>query len=125
MLKNKQPLGRRIIKNGSISAHAPRSSSAPYNSTKHVVTGVTKSISLDGRKRNIACVQINIGNALTELFARMAESVLLVSGEIAIEPIMNARKVADALIHMVVLALATKVQFMNIMATKMPNVEID
>lgn len=86
---------------------------------------MTKSISLDGRKRNIACVQINIGNALTELFARMAESVLLVSGEIAIEPIMNARKVADALIHMVVLPLATKVQFMNIMATKMPNVEID
>ena len=90
-----------------------------------MVTGVTKSISLDGRKRNIACVQINIGNALTELFARMAESVLLVSGEIAIEPIMNARKVADALIQMVVLPLATKVQFMNIMATKMPNVEID
>ena len=86
---------------------------------------MTKSISLDGRKRNIACVQINIANALTELFARMAESVLLVSGEIAIEPIMNARKVADALIHMVVLPLATKVQFMNIMATKMPNVEID
>ena len=125
MLKNKQPPSRRVINNDSISAHAPWSSSAPYNSTKHAVTGVTKSISLDGRKRNIACVQINIANALTELFARMAESVLLVSGEIAIEPIMNARKVADALIHMVVLPLATKVQFMNIMATKMPNVEID
>ena len=120
MMKDQSPQGGRIINNGSISAHAPRPNSAPYTSTKHAITGLTKSISLDGRKYNIACGQIDIGNALTELSARMAKGVPQANGEIAIEPMMDANEVADAVVHMASLPLSTNVQFMTIMATKMP-----
>jgi NAD(P)-dependent dehydrogenase (short-subunit alcohol dehydrogenase family) len=120
MMKDQTPQGGRIINNGSISAHAPRPNSAPYTSTKHAITGLTKSISLDGRKYNIACGQIDIGNALTELSARMAKGVPQANGEIAIEPMMDADEVADAVVHMASLPLSTNVQFMTIMATKMP-----
>ena len=120
MMKDQTPQGGRIINNGSISAHAPRPNSAPYTSTKHAITGLTKSISLDGRKYNIACGQIDIGNALTELSARMAKGVPQANGEIAIEPMMDATEVADAVIHMAALPLSTNIQFMTIMATKMP-----
>lgn len=120
MMKDQSPQGGRIINNGSISAHALRPNSAPYTSTKHAITGLTKSISLDGRKYNIACGQIDIGNALTELSARMAKGVPQANGEIAIEPMMDANEVADAVVHMAGLPLSTNVQFMTIMATKMP-----
>jgi len=120
MMKDQSPQGGRIINNGSISAHAPRPNSAPYTATKHAITGLTKSISLDGRKYNIACGQIDIGNALTELSAKMAEGVPQANGEIAIEPMMDANEVADAVVHMAALPLSTNVQFMTIMATKMP-----
>ena len=120
MMKDQSPQGGRIINNGSISAHAPRPNSAPYTSTKHAITGLTKSISLDGRKYNIACGQIDIGNALTELSAKMAKGVPQANGEIAIEPMMDVNEVADAVVHMAALPLSTNVQFMTIMATKMP-----
>ena len=120
MMKDQLPQGGRIINNGSISAHAPRPNSASYTATKHAITGLTKSISLDGRKYNIACGQIDIGNALTELSARMAKGVLQANGEVAIEPMMDATEVADAVVHMASLPLSTNVQFMTIMATKMP-----
>lgn len=120
LMKDQQPQGGRIINNGSISAHAPRPNSAPYTSTKHAITGLTKSISLDGRKYNIACGQIDIGNALTELSARMTKGVPQANGEIAVEPMMDAKEVADAVVHMAALPLSTNVQFMTIMATKMP-----
>ena len=120
MMKDQSPQGGRIINNGSISAHAPRPNSAPYTSTKHAITGLTKSISLDGRKYDIACGQIDIGNALTELSARMAKGVPQANGEIAIEPMMDANEVADAVVHMASLPLSTNVQFMTIMATRMP-----
>jgi NAD(P)-dependent dehydrogenase (short-subunit alcohol dehydrogenase family) len=120
MMKDQSPQGGRIINNGSISAHAPRPNSAPYTSTKHAITGLTKSISLDGRKYNIACGQIDIGNAMTEMAAKMAKGVPQANGEIAIEPMMDANEVADAVVHMAALPLSTNVQFMTIMATKMP-----
>ncbi len=120
LMKDQLPQGGRIINNGSISAHAPRPNSAPYTATKHAITGLTKAISLDGRKYNIACGQIDIGNALTELSARMAQGVPQANGEIAIEPMMDASEVADAVVHMAALPLSTNVQFMTIMATKMP-----
>ncbi|NML84374.1 SDR family oxidoreductase [Polaromonas sp.] len=120
MMKEQSPQGGRIINNGSISAHAPRPNSAPYTSTKHAITGLTKSISLDGRKYNIACGQIDIGNAMTELSARMATGVPQANGEMAIEAMMDASEVADAVLHMAALPLSTNVQFMTIMATKMP-----
>ena len=120
IMKDQVPQGGRIINNGSISAHAPRPNSAPYTSTKHAITGLTKSLSLDGRKYNIACGQIDIGNALTELSARMTKGVPQANGEVAIEPMMEATEVADAVIHMAALPLTTNVQFMTIMATKMP-----
>jgi NAD(P)-dependent dehydrogenase (short-subunit alcohol dehydrogenase family) len=120
LMKDQLPQGGRIINNGSISAHAPRPNSAPYTSTKHAITGLTKSISLDGRKYNIACGQIDIGNAMTELAARMAKGVPQANGEIAIEPMMDAKEVAEAVVHMASLPLSTNVQFMTIMATKMP-----
>ena len=120
LMKNQVPQGGRIINNGSISAHAPRPNSAPYTSTKHAITGLTKSISLDGRRYNIACGQIDIGNAMTELAAKMAKGVPQANGEIAIEPMMDANEVADAVVHMAALPLSTNVQFMTIMATKMP-----
>ena len=120
LMKGQSPQGGRIINNGSISAHAPRPNSAPYTSTKHAITGLTKSISLDGRKYNIACGQIDIGNALTELSARMASGVLQAHGEVAVEPMMDVQQVAEAVLHMAQLPLSTNVQFMTIMATNMP-----
>ena len=120
LMKNQLPQGGRIINNGSISAHAPRPNSAPYTTTKHAITGLTKTLSLDGRKYNIACGQIDIGNAMTELAAPMASGVPQANGEIAIEPMMDVRQVADAVVHMSSLPLSTNIQFMTIMATKMP-----
>ena len=120
LMKEQQPRGGRIINNGSISAHSPRPGSASYTSTKHAITGLTKSISLDGRKYDIACGQIDIGNAMTELAAKMAKGVPQANGEIAVEPMMDVREVADAVVHMAALPLSTNVQFMTIMATKMP-----
>ncbi len=120
LMKTQLPQGGRIINNGSISAHAPRPNSAPYTATKHAITGLTKSISLDGRKYNIACGQIDIGNALTELAAPMTRGVPQANGEIAVEPMMDVREVANAVLHMATLPLSTNVQFMTIMATKMP-----
>jgi NAD(P)-dependent dehydrogenase (short-subunit alcohol dehydrogenase family) len=120
LMKDQVPQGGRIINNGSISAHAPRPNSAPYTSTKHAITGLTKSLSLDGRKYNIACGQIDIGNALTELSVRMTKGVMQANGQTAVEPMMEATEVADAVIHMASLPLTTNVQFMTIMATQMP-----
>ena len=120
IMKSQNPQGGRIINNGSISAHAPRPNSAPYTATKHAITGLTKSTSLDGRKHNIACGQIDIGNAHTELAARMAQGVPQANGEIAIEPMMDVQIVADAVLHMASLPLNANVQFMTVMATKMP-----
>ena len=120
IMKDQDPRGGRIINNGSISAHAPRPDSAPYTATKHAVTGLTKSISLDGRKYDIACGQIDVGNALTDLAARMAKGVKQAAGNVAAEPMMDVRQVAAAVVHMASLPLETNVQFMTIMATKMP-----
>jgi NAD(P)-dependent dehydrogenase (short-subunit alcohol dehydrogenase family) len=120
LMKSQDPRGGRIINNGSISAHAPRPNSAPYTSTKHAVTGLTKSTSLDGRKYDIACGQIDIGNAHTELAARMASGVPQANGSIAVEPLMDVNHVASAVLYMASLPLDANVQFMTIMATKMP-----
>jgi NAD(P)-dependent dehydrogenase (short-subunit alcohol dehydrogenase family) len=120
IMKAQSPRGGRIINNGSISAHAPRPNSSPYTASKHAITGLTKSTSLDGRKYDIACGQIDIGNAETEMAARMAKGVPQANGEIAVEPLMDVQHVADAVLHMANLPLATNVQFLTIMATKMP-----
>jgi len=120
IMKAQNPRGGRIINNGSISAHTPRPNSAPYTATKHAVTGLTKSTALDGRKYDIACGQIDIGNALTELAARMAKGVPQANGEVAVEPLMDAQRVADAVLHMASLPLDANVLFLTIMATKMP-----
>jgi NAD(P)-dependent dehydrogenase (short-subunit alcohol dehydrogenase family) len=120
LMKDQDPRGGRIINNGSISAHAPRPNSAPYTSTKHAITGLTKSTSLDGRKYDIACGQVDIGNALTDLAARMAKGVPQASGEIAVEPLMDVKHVASAVLYMASLPLDANVQFLTVMATKMP-----
>ncbi|TXH46892.1 MAG: SDR family oxidoreductase, partial [Burkholderiaceae bacterium] len=120
IMKDQTPRGGRIINNGSISAHAPRPNSAPYTSTKHAITGLTKSTSLDGRKYDIACGQIDIGNAATDMANRMANGVPQANGTIAPEPLMNVNQVADAVLHMASLPPEANVQFMTIMATKMP-----
>ena len=120
IMKDQNPRGGRIINNGSISAHAPRPDSAPYTCTKHAVTGLTKCISLDGRKYDIACGQIDVGNAMTELASRMSRGVKQANGEIAVEAMMDVREVADAVVHMSSLPLSTNIQFITIMATKMP-----
>jgi len=120
IMKLQTPMGGRIINNGSISAHAPRPNSAPYTSTKHAITGLTKSTSLDGRKYDIACSQIDIGNALTEMAARMAKGVPQANGTVAPEPLMDVQHVANAIVHIASLPLDANVQFMTIMATKMP-----
>lgn len=120
LMKRQTPQGGRIINNGSISAHAPRPYSIAYTSTKHAITGLTKSVSLDGRKYDICCGQIDIGNAATEMAARMARGVPQANGEIAIEPLMDVELVADAVLHMAELPLSANVQFMTIMASKMP-----
>ncbi len=120
IMKDQNPRGGRIINNGSISAHAPRPNSAPYTSTKHAITGLTKSASLDGRKYDIACGQIDIGNAHTEMAARMASGVPQANGQIAIEPLMDVAHVASSVLYMASLPLDANVQFLTVMATKMP-----
>jgi NAD(P)-dependent dehydrogenase (short-subunit alcohol dehydrogenase family) len=120
IMKTQNPKGGRIINNGSISAHAPRPMSVAYTSTKHAVTGLTKCISLDGRKDDITASQIDIGNALTDLAARMATGVPQADGSIRPEPMMDVKHVGDAILHMANLPLDVNVQFMTIMATKMP-----
>ncbi len=119
-MKDQDPRGGRIINNGSISAHAPRPHSAPYTATKHAVTGLTKCASLDGRRYDIACGQIDIGNAETEMAAKMKDGVPQADGTIAAEPLMDVQHVADAVLHMAGLPLDANVQFMTVMATKMP-----
>jgi NAD(P)-dependent dehydrogenase (short-subunit alcohol dehydrogenase family) len=120
LMKSQQPRGGRIINNGSLSAHSPRPNSAPYTATKHAITGLTKSISLDGRKYGIACGQIDIGNAATELTERMADGVPQANGSIMPEPRMDLKCVADAVLYMASLPLDANVQFMTVMATQMP-----
>jgi NAD(P)-dependent dehydrogenase (short-subunit alcohol dehydrogenase family) len=120
IMKEQEPRGGRIINNGSVSAHAPRPNSAPYTSTKHALTGLTKSTSLDGRKYDIACGQIDIGNAATELTARMAKGVPQANGTIMAEATMDMSHVAEAIRYMANLPLDANVQFITVMATKMP-----
>jgi len=120
VMKQQSPRGGRIINNGSISAYAPRPNSAPYTATKHAITGLTKSTALDGRPWDIACGQIDIGNAATEMTDRMANGVAQANGTTAIEPRMDVQHVADAVLQMANLPLESNVLFMTIMATKMP-----
>jgi NAD(P)-dependent dehydrogenase (short-subunit alcohol dehydrogenase family) len=120
MMKAQDPRGGRIINNGSISAHSPRPNSVAYTATKHAITGLTKCISLDGRKYDIACSQIDIGNAATEMTERMAKGVAQADGTVRPEPRMNVQHVADAIVYMANLPLEANVQFMTVMATKMP-----
>jgi NAD(P)-dependent dehydrogenase (short-subunit alcohol dehydrogenase family) len=120
LMKTQNPSGGRIINNGSISAHAPRPNSAPYTTTKHAILGLTKCISLDGRKYGIACGQIDIGNAATEMTERMTAGVMQANGTKMIEPRMDVRHVADAVVYMASLPLEANVQFLTVMATNMP-----
>ena len=120
LMKSQTPRGGRIINNGSISAHAPRPNSAPYTATKHAITGLTKATALDGRRFDIACGQIDIGNAATELTAKMKDGILQANGVIAAEPTMDPENVARAVVYMASLPLDANVQFMTVMATKMP-----
>jgi NAD(P)-dependent dehydrogenase (short-subunit alcohol dehydrogenase family) len=120
IMKSQTPMGGRIINNGSISAHVPRPNSAPYTATKHAITGLTKSISLDGRKHSIACSQIDIGNAATEMTERMTQGVMQPDGELKVEPRMDVKHVADAIVYMANLPLDANVQFITVMATNMP-----
>jgi NAD(P)-dependent dehydrogenase (short-subunit alcohol dehydrogenase family) len=120
LMKEQVPRGGRIINNGSISAYTPRPNSAPYTATKHAITGLTKSTALDGRKYDIACGQIDIGNAATPMTARMATGVPQASGQIAVEPTMDVDHVARAVVYMASLPLDVNVLFMTVMATKMP-----
>ncbi len=120
IMKSQDPRGGRIINNGSISAHAPRPNSAPYTSTKHAMTGLTKSIALDGRKYDIACGQIDIGNAATEMTQRMTAGVPQANGTMMVEPRMDVQHVADAVLYMANLPLDANVLFMTVMATQMP-----
>jgi NAD(P)-dependent dehydrogenase (short-subunit alcohol dehydrogenase family) len=120
LMKSQSPRGGRIINNGSISAQAPRPNSAPYTASKHAVTGLTKSTALDGRKYDIACGQIDIGNAATEMTAKMQKGVLQANGTTAVEPTMDVENVARAVVYMASLPLDANVLFMTVMATKMP-----
>jgi NAD(P)-dependent dehydrogenase (short-subunit alcohol dehydrogenase family) len=120
IMKTQTPQGGRIINNGSVSAHAPRPNSAPYTATKHAITGLTKSLALDGRKYDIACSQIDIGNALTEMTARMKDGVMQADGSIRPEPTMDVGDVARSVVFMASLPLDANVQFMAVTATKMP-----
>src|SRR6202040_1937531 len=120
LMKEQDPRGGRIINNGSISAHVPRPNSAPYTATKHAVTGLTRSTSLDGRKYNIACGQIDIGNAATEMAMRMADGVPPADGTIRREDLIDPSIVGNAVLYMASLPLDANVQFMTVMATKMP-----
>jgi NAD(P)-dependent dehydrogenase (short-subunit alcohol dehydrogenase family) len=120
IMKSQDPRGGRIINNGSISATTPRPNSAPYTATKHAITGLTKSTALDGRKYDIACGQIDIGNALTDATARMTQGVPQANGTVAAEPVMDVQQVARAVLYMASLPLDANVLFMTVMATKMP-----
>jgi len=120
LMKAQKPRGGRIINNGSISAHAPRPNSAPYTATKHAITGLTKSLSLDGRKNGIACSQIDIGNAATEMTERMTAGVPQANGSTLVEPRIDVQHVADAIVYMANLPLEANVQFITVMATNMP-----
>ena len=120
LMKQQDPHGGRIINNGSISAYAPRPFSAPYTATKHAITGLTKSTSLDGRAHDIACGQIDIGNAASDMTQRMSTGVPQANGSVMVEPRMDLKHVADAVVHMASLPLEANVQFMTVMATKMP-----
>ena len=120
LMKRQDPQGGRIINNGSISAHVPRPGSAPYTATKHAITGLTRTTSLDGRPYDIACGQIDIGNAATEMTERMTQGVPQADGSIQVEPTMDVANVARAIVHMASLDLSANVQFMTVMATKMP-----
>ncbi len=120
VMRDQSPMGGRIINNGSISAHVPRPNSAPYTTSKHAMTGLTRATSLDGRRYNIACGQIDIGNADTEMVAPMRKGVPQANGEIMVEPTMDVEHVARAVLHMAQLPLESNIQFMTIMATKMP-----
>jgi NAD(P)-dependent dehydrogenase (short-subunit alcohol dehydrogenase family) len=120
IMKSQQPRGGRIINNGSISAHAPRPNSAPYTATKHAITGLTKSTFLDGRKYDIACGQIDIGNAATEMTERMKKGVPQANGSMAVEPTMDVQNVARAVVHMASLPLDANILFLTVMASKMP-----
>ncbi|MFD5138336.1 SDR family oxidoreductase [Streptomyces sp. NPDC058378] len=122
LMKEQDPQGGRIINNGSVSAHAPRPHSVAYTATKHAVTGLTKSLSLDGRPYRIACGQIDIGNAATEMTERMSTGILQANGELAAEPVMAADDVARTVLHMAELPLEANVQFATVMATAMPYV---
>jgi NAD(P)-dependent dehydrogenase (short-subunit alcohol dehydrogenase family) len=120
LMKRQRPQGGRIINNGSISAHVPRPFSVPYTATKHAITGLTKSIALDGRAYDIACGQIDIGNALTDMARKMTRGVPQADGRIAVEPTMDVEEVGAAIVHMASLPLTTNILTMTIMATKMP-----
>ena len=120
IMKDQKPQGGRIINNGSISAHVPRPNSAPYTASKHAVTGLTRSTSLDGRQYNIACGQIDIGNADTGISSIQKVGAVQASGHVLAEPVIDAQVIADAVLHMASLALEANVQFMTVMATKMP-----
>jgi NAD(P)-dependent dehydrogenase (short-subunit alcohol dehydrogenase family) len=120
LMKRQTPRGGRIINNGSISAAAPRPNSAPYTATKHAITGLTKSTSLDGRKYDIACGQIDIGNAATEMTQKMSAGIIQANGTVAVEPVMDVQHVVRAVLYMASLPLDANVQFMTVMATKMP-----
>jgi len=122
LMKSQQPRGGRIINNGSLSAYVPRPNSAPYTTTKHAITGLTKCISLDGREHDIACSQLDIGNAVTEMSERMAGGVRQANGATLVEPRMDVRHAAEAVVFMANLPLDANVQFMTVMATKMPYV---
>jgi NAD(P)-dependent dehydrogenase (short-subunit alcohol dehydrogenase family) len=120
LMRDQTPQGGRIINNGSISASTPRPMSAPYTATKHAITGLTKSASLDGRKYNIACGQIDIGNASTDMTDRMQHGVPQADGSLAVEPTMSVDNVANAILYMASLPLDANVQFLTVMATQMP-----
>ena len=120
LMREQDPQGGRIINNGSVSAHTPRPGSAPYTATKHAITGLTKSTSLDGRPFNIACGQIDIGNAASEMTEQISKGVPQANGTLAAEPTMNVRHVADAVVHMAGLPLDANILFMTVMATNMP-----
>jgi len=120
IMKSQQPMGGRIINNGSISAYAPRPNSAPYTSAKHAISGLTKSTSLDGRKYDIACGQIDVGNAYTDMAARMKDGVPQADGSIKVEPLMDVENVARAVVFMASQPAEANIQFLTVMATKMP-----
>ncbi|MCY3984336.1 MAG: SDR family NAD(P)-dependent oxidoreductase [Roseovarius sp.] len=120
IMRHQNPKGGRIVNNGSVSAHVPRWGSAAYTASKHAITGLTRSISLDGRPHSIACGQIDIGNALTEMARKMTTGMPQADGEVRVEPVMDVGAVADSVMHMVSLPLEANVQFMTVMATNMP-----